>query len=157
MYAIIELITHTHALYKNLGNKANSPISFFLKNISGYKKVLQRYNNPIMKKAKKYYPLGVYFSRLDKIDTNLKKTEEFGSFLILSLVEEIGEMARAYLAKHGRKPTNIAAQNDETYEQELGDIIVSILRFARIKNINLHKRILYTLQKIKRRKEQPKI
>lgn len=109
-----------------------------------------------MKKAKKYYPLGVYFSRLDKIDTNLKKTEEFGSFLILSLVEEIGEMARAYLAKHGRKPTNIAAQNDETYEQELGDIIVSILRFARIKNINLHKRILYTLQKIKRRKEQPK-
>lgn len=110
-----------------------------------------------MKKAKKYYPLGVYFSRLDKIDTNLKKTEEFGSFLILSLVEEIGEMARAYLAKHGRKPTNIAAQNDETYEQELGDIIVSILRFARIKNINLHKRILYTLQKIKRRKEQPKV
>lgn len=110
-----------------------------------------------MKKAKKYYPLGVYFSRLDKIDTNLKKTEEFGSFLILSLVEEIGEMARAYLAKHGRKPTNIAAQKDETYEQELGDIIVSILRFARIKNINLHKRILYTLQKIKRRKEQPKI
>lgn len=109
-----------------------------------------------MRKAKKYYPLGVYFSRLDKIDTNLKKTEEFGSFLILSLVEEIGEMARAYLAKHGRKPTNIAAQKDETYEQELGDIIVSILRFARIKNINLHKRILYTLQKIKRRKEQPK-
>lgn len=118
---------------------------------------LCRYNTFIMKKAKKYYPLGVYFSRLDKIDTNLKKTEEFGSFLILSLVEEIGEMARAYLAKHGRKPTNIAAQNDETYEQELGDIIVSILRFARIKNINLHKRILYTLQKIKRRKEQPKI
>lgn len=149
MYAIIELITHTHALYKNFQNKAN--------NISYTKNALCRYNNLIMKKAKKYYPLGVYFSRLDKIDTNLKKTEEFGSFLILSLVEEIGEMARAYLAKHGRKPTNIAAQNDETYEQELGDIIVSILRFARIKNINLHKRILYTLQKIKRRKEQPKI
>lgn len=110
-----------------------------------------------MKKSKKYYPLGVYFSRLDKVDTELKNTEEFGSFLILSLVEEIGEMARAYLAKHGRKPTNVAAQNDETYEQELGDIIVSILRFARIKKINLHKRILYTLRKIKKRKQNPKL
>lgn len=156
MYAIIELITHTHALYKNFYNKSNSSELSCGGSYRGGKKGSMRVQLTYMKKAKKYYPLGVYFSRLDKIDTNLKKTEEFGSFLILSLVEEIGEMARAYLAKHGRKPTNIAAQNDETYEQELGDIIVSILRFARIKNINLHKRILYTLQKIKRRKEQPK-
>ena len=91
------------------------------------------------------------------VDKDLKYSQEFGSFLILSLVEEIGEMARAYLAKHGRKGTNIAAQQDETYEQELGDIIVSILRFARIKNINLHKRIMYSLNKIKRRREEPKI
>ena len=67
--------------------------------------------------------------------------------LILSLVEEIGEMARAYLAEHGRKKTNLAAQRDETYEQELGDILVSILRFARVKNINLHDRIMYSLEK----------
>ncbi len=100
---------------------------------------------------------GYYFSYLDTIDKELKNTEEFGSFLILSLVEEIGEMARAYLAKHGRKPTNLAAQNDERYEQELGDIIVAILRFARIKNINLHKRIMYSLRKIENRKKNPKI
>ena len=76
--------------------------------------------------------------------------------MILSLVEEIGEMARAYLAKHGRKPTNIAAQEDETYEQELGDIIVAIIRFARIKNIDLHKRVMYTLKKIQKRQSEPK-
>ncbi len=101
-------------------------------------------------------PFGKYISILEKSDADLKNKEEFGSFLILSLVEEVGEMARAYLAKHGRKPTNIAAQEDETYEQELGDIIVSVLRFARIKNIDLHKRVMYTLRKIERRQTEPK-
>lgn len=110
------------------------------------------------KKKKVVYqtPFGNYISKLDKTDRGLKDTDEFGSFLILSLVEEVGEMARAYLAKHGRKPSNIAAQKDETYEQELGDILVSILRFARIKNINLHDRIMYSLDKIEKRGDNPK-
>lgn len=101
-------------------------------------------------------PFGSYFKELDRIDKDLKDTDEFGSILILSLVEEIGEMARAYLAEHGRKKTNIAAQQDETYEQELGDILVSILRFARIKNINLDDRVRYTLKKIEKRRKSPK-
>lgn len=101
-------------------------------------------------------PFGYYFRYLDQADRNIKNTEEYGSFLILSLVEEIGEMARAYLAKHGRKPTNVAAQKDESYEQELGDIIVSILRFARIKDINLHERVMYSLRKIEKRRLIPK-
>ena len=109
------------------------------------------------RKNSKPSPFGQYFRYLDDIDREWKGSTEFGSILILSLVEELGEMARAYLAEHGRKPHNIAAQNDETYEQELGDIIVSILRFARIKNIDLNKRIMYSLAKIKRRKAQPKI
>jgi len=99
---------------------------------------------------------GEYFRYLDKIDKNVRYTKEFGSMLILSLVEEIGEMARAYLAKHGRKQTNIAAQKDETYEEELGDILAAILRFARIKNINLHQRIMYSLKKIEKRRTSPK-
>lgn len=101
-------------------------------------------------------PFGKYFVKLDKLDKNLKNDHEFGSILILSLVEELGEMARAYLAKHGRKATNLAAQQDETYQQELGDILVTIIRFARVKNINLDERIMYTLRKIERRKTQPK-
>ena len=63
---------------------------------------------------------------------------------------------RAYLAEHGRKKRNLAAQMDETYQQELGDILVAIIRFARIKNIDLHKCITYSLKKIERRKTNPK-
>ncbi len=111
------------------------------------------------KKSRAYYstPFRDYFRILDQIDKGTRVNKEFGSFLILTLVEEIGEMSRAYLAKHGRKPTNLAAQNDETYEQELGDILVSVLRFARIKKINLHERIMYSLEKIEKRKTQPKV
>ncbi len=105
-----------------------------------------------------YYstPFSDYFRLLDKIDKGSKADKEFGSFLILTLVEEVGEMARAYLAKHGRKPTNLAAQADETYEQELGDIVLAILRFARIKHINLHERVMYSLEKIEKRRTTPK-
>jgi NTP pyrophosphatase (non-canonical NTP hydrolase) len=105
-----------------------------------------------------YYatPFREYFRFLDKIDKGSRGNKEFGSVLILTLVEEIGEMARAYLAKHGRKPTNLAAQADETYEQELGDILVAIFRFARIKKINLHERIMYSLEKIEKRHTTPK-
>jgi NTP pyrophosphatase (non-canonical NTP hydrolase) len=102
-------------------------------------------------------PFGKYFKLLEKVDKDFKNPEEFGSIMILSMVEEIGEMSRAYLAKHGRKATNLAAQADETYQQELGDILVTIIRFARIKNINLDQRIMYTIRKIARRKKQPKI
>ena len=101
-------------------------------------------------------PFGEYFRKLDAIDKGLKDTREFGSILILSLVEEVGEMARAYLARHGRKKSNVAAQMDETYEQELGDILVAILRFARIKDINLHDRVMYSLKKVAKRRQQPK-
>ncbi len=99
---------------------------------------------------------GFYFSYLDKVDKDVKDTKEFGSMLILGMVEEIGEMSRAYLAKHGRKPRNIAAQEDEAYERELGDILVAILRLARIKNINLHEALMYSLNKIERRRREPK-
>lgn len=115
------------------------------------------HNFVVMTRIRHVSPFGKYFSRLDKIDGGAKSSDEYGSILILSLVEEVGEMARAYLAKHGRKPTNINAQMDETYKQELGDILVSIIRFARIKNINLHDRIMYTLRKIERRKIKPKL
>ena len=111
-----------------------------------------------MVKKKKIYstPFGEYIKKLDQIDKGVRYTEEYGSMLILSLVEEIGEMARAYLARHGRKKTNLAAQRDETYEQELGDILVAIFRFARIKDINLDERVMYSLKKIEKRHTKPK-
>jgi len=109
-------------------------------------------------KKQPYYstPFGKYFKMLDDIDGSKRYSEEFGSMLILSLVEEVGEMARAYLAKQGRKESNLAAQADETYKQELGDLLLVILRFARIKKIDLDAQIQYSANKIKRRRTKPK-
>lgn len=115
------------------------------------------YNRHTMAKRIQGSPFGKYFAYLERIDESVNANDEYGSILILNLVEEIGEMARAYLAKHGRKGTNLAAQKDETYQQELGDILVAIVRFAKVKNINLDQRIMYSLRKIERRKKQPKV
>ncbi len=109
-----------------------------------------------MAQKKNISPFGYYFNYLDKVDKDVKDTQEFGSMLILGMVEELGEMSRAYLAKHGRKPRNLAAQNDEEYERELGDLLVSVLRLARIKKINLHEALMYSLRKIEKRKLNPK-
>src|SRR5258706_1803815 len=111
-----------------------------------------------MNKAIKQRPLHKtafreYFNLLSDIDKGQRYSHEYGSVLILSLVEEVGEMARAYLAEHGRKKLNLAAQRDESYEQELGDLLLTIFRIARIKNINLHERLMYSLEKVKKRKE----
>jgi NTP pyrophosphatase (non-canonical NTP hydrolase) len=101
-------------------------------------------------------PFAEYFRLLKDIDKTFSE-KEYGSILILTLVEEVGEMSRAYLAEHGRKRTNLAAQRDETYDQELGDILVAIIRFARAKNINLDERIRYTIEKIRKRQTKPKV
>jgi NTP pyrophosphatase (non-canonical NTP hydrolase) len=97
-----------------------------------------------------------YMDILRDLDKDQTRDKEYGSILILSLMEEIGEICRAYLAEHGRKPTNKAAQNDESYIQELGDLLISIMRLAIDKNINLDHRIRYTLKKIIRRRNSPK-
>lgn len=101
-------------------------------------------------------PFAEYFNHLSRIDRGQRYSKEYGSILLLSLTEEVGEIARAYLAEHGRKPRNLAAQRDESYEQELGDLMVTILRIARIKDIDLHEKIMYTLKKIEARKNKPK-
>lgn len=124
--------------------------------VSSYYTVCQMDNSKKKQNSPFSTPFNEYFKLFDKADKEMKYSEEYGSFLILSLVEEVGEMARAYLAQHGRKKTNLAAQRDEKYEQELGDIMVSIFRFARIKNINLHERIMYSLKKVEKRQEEPK-
>jgi len=98
-----------------------------------------------------------YILILRQLEKEEMKDTEYGSILILALMEEVGEIARAYLAEHGRKPTNVKAQQDETYKQELGDLLVSILKLAVYKNINLDHRIEYTLKKIRRRKQTPKV
>lgn len=120
--------------------------------------MLKAHNQTTTTSKQPYFktPFSDYFQILDEIDKGKRYSKEYGSIMILSLLEELGEMSRAYLAEHGRKQTNKAAQLDESYEQELGDLLVTILRFARVKKINLHERIMYTLEKIKKRKIKPK-
>lgn len=121
--------------------------------------VLQNSDNPKTQPHKRKYfstPFRKYFRALDEIDKGKRYSHEYGSILILGLVEEVGEMARAYLAEHGRKKTNLAAQNDETYKEELGDLLLTIMRFARVKKIDLDERLEYSLNKIKKRRLQPK-
>lgn len=101
-------------------------------------------------------PFAEYFNFLSRIDRGKRYSKEYGSILLLSLTEEVGEIARAYLAEHGRKPLNLAAQRDESYQQELGDLVVTILRIARIKDIDLHDKIIRSLKKIEARKLKPK-
>lgn len=107
--------------------------------------------------AKRSRTLTDYIELLKSLEEDeIKKNTEYGSILILALMEEVGEIARAYLAEHGRKPTNLSAQRDETYKHEVGDLLVSIMKLAIYKNINLDKRIRYTISKIRRRKLHPK-
>ncbi len=109
------------------------------------------------KNQQKSKTLQEYINELRNLEREeIKNNKEYGSILILAIMEEVGEIARAYLAEHGRKPNNLKAQRDETYKQELGDLLVSILKLAVYKNINLDHRIVYTLKKIRRRKKQPK-
>jgi len=93
-----------------------------------------------------------YQKELRQIDKG-RRPKDYTSMLILAIVEEVGEMARAYLAKWGRKPSNIRAQKDETYKQELGDIMLAIMKLASIKKIDLDKQIQYSLRKIKKRRK----
>lgn len=123
---------------------------------SEYNRIMKNKSGNKPQRKKFATPFGKYFRYLDKIDRGKRYSKEYGSIMILSMVEEVGEMARAYLAEHGRKKTNIAAQQDETYEQELGDILVTILRFARVKKINLDDRLMYSLKKIEKRRHAPK-
>ena len=99
-------------------------------------------------------PFNKYFARLEKIFPN--ETEEFSPFLILRIMEETGEMARACLAKHGRKQNNLCAQNDETYIEEMGDLLISVMHLAQIKNINLDELIDRSLTKLEARQTHPK-
>lgn len=91
-----------------------------------------------------------YQLALKKIDKGRKK-QDYTSMLILAIVEELGEMARAYLAQAGRKSRYHRAQKDESYKQELGDMVVAIMKLANIKKIDLDKQIQYSLNKIKKR------
>ncbi len=66
--------------------------------------------------------------------------------ILLFLLEELGEVARAFLKEEGHKEDN--KRIIETYSQEMGDVFFLLLRLAYVKDINLEEQLDHTLQKL---------
>jgi NTP pyrophosphatase (non-canonical NTP hydrolase) len=69
--------------------------------------------------------------------------------ILLFLLEELGETARAFLKESGHKETNDRVV--ETYKQELGDVFFLLLSLAASRGIDLEEQLQYTIQKLKTR------
>lgn len=69
--------------------------------------------------------------------------------LLLFLVEEIGEVIRAYMKESGHKEDN--NRITETYKEELGDVFFLLLSLAAADNIDLEKQLDRTIRKLKTR------
>ena len=58
------------------------------------------------------------------------------TIILLFLMEELGEVARAYLKEGGHKAGNDRVT--ETFRQEMGDVFLLLLRLAKIHQQFLH-------------------
>jgi NTP pyrophosphatase (non-canonical NTP hydrolase) len=68
--------------------------------------------------------------------------------ILLFLLEELGEVARAYLKEEGHKKEN--DRITETFRQEMGDVFYLILRLAEMTNTDLEVEFGKTLKKLER-------
>lgn len=66
------------------------------------------------------------------------------------LTEEIGELAREVNHYHGEKPKKVTDQN-QTVEEELGDVLFVLVCFANTLNIDLSKAFERTMDKFESR------
>ncbi len=69
--------------------------------------------------------------------------------ILLFLLEELGEVARAFLKEEGHKGDNDRIL--ETFKQELGDVFFLLLALAATKDVDLEKQLDYTLTKLETR------
>ncbi|HLQ73702.1 MAG TPA: nucleotide pyrophosphohydrolase [Bacillota bacterium] len=87
------------------------------------------------------------------VDTYISQFKE-GYFSPLSqmarLTEEVGELAREVNHFHGEKPKK-ATEDDQTIEEELGDILFVLASFANALDIDLEKSFTYTMNKFQTR------
>ncbi|OGG01503.1 hypothetical protein A2Z33_00490 [Candidatus Gottesmanbacteria bacterium RBG_16_52_11] len=69
--------------------------------------------------------------------------------ILLFLVEELGEVIRAFMKESGHKEDN--ARITETYREELGDVFFLLLSLAAVKDIDLEGQLERTIEKLKTR------
>lgn len=71
--------------------------------------------------------------------------------ILLYLLEELGEAARAYLKENGYKEGNNRVA--ESFQEELGDVFLLLLRLAYVTNTDLEKQLQYTETKLVKAKD----
>lgn len=69
------------------------------------------------------------------------------TIILLFLMEELGEVARAYLKEGGHKAGNDRVT--ETFRQEMGDVFLLLLRLAAVTNTNLEEMLEKTENKLR--------
>lgn len=68
--------------------------------------------------------------------------------ILLFLLEELGEVTRAYLKEEGHKESNDRIK--ETFRQEMGDVFFLLLRLAYITDTDLEEELEKTIKKLEK-------
>lgn len=68
------------------------------------------------------------------------------TIILLFLMEELGEVARAYLKEEGHKTENNRVT--ETFRQEMGDVCMLLLRLAAVTGTDLEEELEKTEKKL---------
>ena len=84
--------------------------------------------------------------RVGRMTRDLKHAED-PTIILLFLMEELGEVARAYLKEEGHKAGNNRVT--ETFRQEMGDVFLLLLRLAAVTNTNLEEMLEKTEDKLR--------
>lgn len=66
--------------------------------------------------------------------------------ILLFLLEELGEVSRAFLKERGHKQNNNRVM--ETFREEMGDLLYMLLRLAHATNVDLEESLEHTIQKL---------
>ena len=83
--------------------------------------------------------------RIGQLTKTLKHSED-PTIILLFLMEELGEVARAYLKEEGHKAGNNRVT--ETFRQEMGDVFYLLLRLAAATQTDLEKELTKTEHKL---------
>lgn len=84
----------------------------------------------------------------EKVGTMTKELghSEDPTIILLFLMEELGEVARAYLKEGGHKKGNDRVT--ESFRQEMGDVFYLLLRLAAVTGTNLEEELGKTERKL---------
>ncbi len=89
----------------------------------------------------------ILVDRIGTITKDLGQSKD-PKIILLFLMEELGEVARAYLKEEGHKKGNDRVT--ETFRQELGDVFYLLLRLAWATNTDLEAELTKTEKKLQK-------